>query len=348
MRAGWSGRIFAGLCLGLMICAGAFAAIAARSGGASTEFAGRDRIKAEVGKLFRASDFAALDELAARYRDNQERTGSGVYKLSVYYATFHGLAAALDRHDEAGWRRLHAVVANWRAASPYSPSPVIAEAAMLKAHAWVLRPRRFVLEAAVTPQDKFVGTIRQAAAVLDEAKSVASPDPHYYALRAELASALDEAPGPFMDLIEEGLARTPGYLPIHFAGLGFFADEGAASSPEIARRIEAYASTAAARLPGAEGKAVYARLYWHAYSVIWGDDLFRNSRVDWARMRDGIDAVLASFPDPWNRNNFAYLACLKQDRETARRLLDGISGPPLMTVWKAKPILEGCRAWAAM
>jgi hypothetical protein len=56
--------------------------------------------------------------------------------------------------------------------------------------------------------------------------------------------------------------------------------------------------------------------------------------------------VLDRFPDAWNRNNFAYLACLQGDKSTTADLIVGIGGKPMLDVWKAKSIFEGCRRWS--
>ncbi len=317
-----------------------------RLGQASTEFGERDRLKQEVRDLFKANDFAGLERLAASYRDGKQRTRSGIWKLTVFYAGFQEVAAELPRDDSNGWRSLTEQVERWRKAYRDEPTVYVANAIILKAHAWSLRPRRLVLEASTGAPNRFLDTLRMAANGLDRAKNIAATDPHFYVVRADLASALAEAPGPFMDLVSEGLDKAPSYYPLYFSGLDFFAEDNAPQRPDIARRIEAFANTAARRLHGADGAAIYARLYWHAYSAIYGNDLFRKSQVDWQRMRGGFEAIVSRYPDAWNRNNFAYLACLYGDRDTTRRLLSDASEPLMLTVWKARKFHDGCQRWA--
>lgn len=312
---------------------------------APSELGERATLKTQVRDLFRADDFAKLETLSASFRDGSQRTQSGIWKLTVFYGAFQDLAAEVAREDQVGWDRLAGRIGRWQQAYRASPSALIAEAAMLKARAWTLRPRRYVQEASLGGENRFTRTLRLAAEQLDNAKAIAAADPHFYALRADLAAALGEDPGAFMERINEGLDKAPGYLPLAFAGLSYFAGGDATERPEVAKRIEAFANTAALRLPGTEGAAVYARLYWQASAAIYGDDLFAKSQVDWPRMRSGMDAVLARYPDAWNRNNFAYLACLERDRPTAQRLLAGL-GEPILSVWKAQKIFTGCQGWA--
>lgn len=314
------------------------------AGQRNSELSQRDDLKKQVRTLFQSDDLTGLETLSSRFRDGRERTQSGIWKLTVFYGAFQDLGSEIARDDTAAWDKLSTKIIRWQQAEKSSPAAIIAGAVSLKARAWKLRPRTFVLEAS-TGDSRFVRTLRIAAELLDRSKSVAAADPHFYAVRADLAAALSQDPGSFMDLVNEGLDKTPGYLPLYFSGLNYFADGNAAGRPDVAQRIEAFANTVARRLPAPQGEAIYARLYWHAFTALYGDDLFVKSRVDWSRMRNGIDAVLASYPDAWNRNNFAYLACLQHDHATSKRLLDGLADP-IITVWKAKAIFNGCQRWA--
>ncbi len=309
------------------------------------ELSERAALKQHVRELFKQDAFADLETLATSFRNGSQRTQSGIWKLTVFYGAFQDLANEVARDDTARWNAVAAKLLRWQQVEKTSPTAIIADAVALKARAWTTRPRRYVLEASVGGEGRFIRSLRLAAELLDRSKSIAAADPHFYAVRADLAAALSEAPGPFMERINEALDKAPGYLPVYFAGLNYFADANATERPDVARRIEAFANTAAQRLPGPEGEAIYARLYWHAFTAVYGDDLFAKSRVDWPRMRSGIEAVLARYPDSWNRNNFAYLACLQRDQTTAARLLAGVA-EPIMSVWKAKTIFSGCQRWA--
>jgi hypothetical protein len=309
------------------------------------ELSERAALKKDVRELFKKDDFAALEALSLSLRDGSQRTQSGIWKLTLFYGAFQDLSTEVARDDTTGWDRMSAKLMRWQQAYKSSPAAIIADVVALKTHAWITRPRQYLLEASTSGENRFTRTLRLAAELLDRNRAVVANDPHSYAVRADLAALLNEAPGPFMERIDEGLAKAPDYFPVYFAGLNYFADANATERPDVARRIEAFANTAVQRLPGPDGAAIYARLYWHAFSAIYGDDLFAKSRVDWTRMRNGIDAVLSRYPDSWNRNNFAYLACLRKDQPTAQRLLAGVS-EPIMAVWKAKKIYSGCQNWA--
>ena len=310
-----------------------------------SELIERAQLKKTVQRLFNAEAFLELDAMAARFRDGQERTPSGVWKLTVYYSAVQDLASGIARNDTPAWRQLLAKTERWRHAFPATPAAYVADATVRKAMAGSLRPRRLIFEASTGAEGRYAAALQDAAAVLDANKAVASADPQFYAVRADLASALGEAPGAFMDFVNEGLDKHPGYYPLYFSGFDYFLAPGALGA-DGARRMEAFTNTAVRHLPGTEGRAIYARLYWHAYASIYGNDLFRKSRADWTRMRSGLQAVLAEYPDAWNRQNFSYLACLAGDRDTTGRLLGGVTERPILAVWKSQRIFDGCHSWA--
>ena len=312
------------------------------------EIAARENLKQTVHEFYDRSDFAALERLAGDLRSSGARTPSGVAKLSVYYAALHDIAASIGPGDDKGWQRFSVKLAGWQGQFTDQPTAAIAQVIALKSYAWSLRPRLIVQEAATGDDARFLAALNNARSVLDANRAVASADPQFYVLRAQLATALGEAPDQLMALTAEGRQKFPGYAAIDFSGLDYFATGDGAKAPgtEEAARIEAYVRTASADVPDEDER--YARLYWHAYQLVYGDDLFRRSRADWPRMRVGMSAIAAHFPDAWNLNQFAYFACLAGDRDTTRRLLAEVSDPPPLQIWQSRAVLDGCRQWASL
>lgn len=311
------------------------------------EIAERDGIKREVKRLFAGGDFDAVIRMARSLRETKARTASGIWKLSVLYGAFHELAT-IDPADDAAWKRLDAGLDGLLLADPTDPTPYIARGIALKRYAWEIRPRTFVQQASTGGgDDAFMAALERARTYLEANRGIASRDPHFYVLRADVGSALAEPPDKLIGLIEEGLDKTPDYYQLYFSGLDYFAPtDQDASGTEEARRIEAFANMAVSRTRGSEGLGVYARLYWHAYSAVYGEGLFTRSQVDWARMRQGIDDVLQRYPDAWNVNNFAYLACLEGDRDETQRLIELIGDAPIASVWPMRGLYARCRDWA--
>jgi len=341
-----------GLALGLIAVAwiGVAEVEASRlTGGATGEIAEREALKQSVRDLFEHGDYAALEHLAGYFRDSGVRTPGGAWRLTVLYAGFHDIASSIGPNDAVGWRQFSAKLADWQGQFPAKPTAHIAQAIALKSYAWSVRPRTIVQQASAGGEQKFQAALANARDLLDHDKAIASADPHYYVLRADIGTALGEAPDVVMAAVSEGRAKFPAYYALDFSGLDYFAagDGFKPIGPDEARRIEAFASTAAAAQAGADGDERYARLYWHAYAVFYGDDLFKRSAVNWPRMRAGMTAIVARYPDARNLNAFAHMACTAGDRDTTRALMAQLPERPVMTaVWQAKPVFAACRKWA--
>ncbi|MEZ5774921.1 MAG: hypothetical protein R3D33_09575 [Hyphomicrobiaceae bacterium] len=313
-----------------------------RTSGESRELAERDRLRTEIAELFETGRFDEIEVLATRLRDSRARTASGVWQLTVLYSAF-GRLAATPLGDEAGWRRIAHGMESWLAAHPQSPTAIIAEAIVLRRSALRLKPSGYLLQASLGASDPYKDALRSTLDFLEARKQTASHDPHYYVVWAELAAATGTDPDSFIAEVEEGFAREPGYYQLYFAALDYFTSS---RDEALARDIETLANTAVARTAATDGLGVYARLYWYAANSHFGASLFKRSAADWPRLRQGIDDVLARYPDPWNVNSFAYLACLAGDREKTRELIDRLEGEPIVRAWKSQAAFETCKAFA--
>lgn len=308
-------------------------------GAATAEIVARAEIKAEVARLLVAEDYASLERLAEDYRRHRGRTGSGVWKLTVFYAGIHDAAAA-SVGDEAGWMSLTRRLDNWRTHAPSSPTPIIALAIALKRYAQPRGTRTFV-EQASSGGSALLDTLRAALTYLEANRARAGADPHFYVAWANLATTLSHDDAEFLAMVEEGARREPGYYQLYFAALDHFAP----SQRGNVRGAEALANRAAT-LAGPEADAVYARIYWYGAEAHFGGDLLGRSLVDWDRMRRGIDAIVALYPNRWNIDNLARLACAAADARTTRALLSRSKDPPLMTVWRTHAAYASCRRLA--
>lgn len=303
----------------------------------------RHQIRSEVVRLIAAGDFARLEQLASDYRSTRARTSSGVWKLTVFYGGVHD-AAAIAPDDAAGWRTLAEALHRWRQAYPDSPTPYVAEAVVLKRYAWALRPHTLVVETAAGPEKRFVTALMSAQRFLRETHDRASSDPHYYVVRTAIETALDTDSADLLALVEEGAGREPAYYQLYFAALDHFAGH----PDREAQDIEAFVNLAVERTRGIEGLSLYARLYWYASSAYYGADLISRTRIDWPKMRQGVEDVLARYPDAWNVNHFAHLACLAGDREMLAGLLHRVNGEPILQAWTSREVYDRCRALAGV
>jgi hypothetical protein len=76
---------------------------------------------------------------------------------------------------------------------------------------------------------------------------------------------------------------------------------------------------------------MYARIWWYAAQVEYGDRLFTATPVKWEDFDAGIRAVMERYPDEWNRNSFANFACNAGKKSRARELMVGHQ--PMPEAW---------------
>ncbi|HDS0947730.1 TPA: DUF4034 domain-containing protein [Stenotrophomonas maltophilia] len=282
----------------------------------------------QASQLFEKQDFAALERLATRYRQPDQRFGSGVWKLSTYYA---GLSRAFDygQHDPAYWQAREKSVKAWLQRYPQSPAAHLTQARLLSHRGWSIRGSGYASTVRQEDWAPFHAYQQQAIDHLQQHKDVASVDPYWYELMEHLAIERSWTPEQFIALHDEGIARYPDYYPLYFAAVRYFAPKWGGDP----QSLELYARRVMAMAPPRDQYMLYARLYWVAAQNDYQRGLFSKSAVDWPTMRRGFEDMMARYPDDWNLQAFAYFACLANDREQARVLMAKIE-QPILAVWR--------------
>ena len=308
----------------------------------AAEMQSRDALIKAVGVLVENGAVDALDGIAVEFRDGQVRTNSGAWKLTLFYNAIEDVAIRAGS-DQLLAQRLLGTIAAWRQSYPDHTAPVIAEAIAVtrltlgQHHADGLQPVSLIED------DQGQGVLRALLAQLEAHRRELSVDPHAFVVMANLTLSTGAAPGNVADIINAGIARHPSYYALYFTAM----DQLLKYELPGPDKVDAIAKRASETTRSAEGFSLYARLMWHATSQTFGPRMIASPHVDWQRMRLGIGDVLARYPDPWNINNFAYLACLAGDREATTELLKQVGGEPIGEAWHNLAIYQRCEDWAA-
>ena len=308
----------------------------------SAELASRDQLIKSVSTLIETGAVDALDGLSLEFRDGQTRTRSGAWKLTLFYNAIEDTAFRASADPDLG-RTLLATIAAWRKAYPGHTAPLLAEAITVMRLTLAREQSPAVQNVSLVNEDSGHAVLRGLLLGLKVHRTELAIDPHAYVVMANLALGTGAAPGAVADIINEGIARHPGYYALYFTAF----DQLLKYEVPGPGKIEAIAVHAAEATQADEGFSLYARLMWHATNQTFGPRMIASRNVDWQRMRLGIEDVLARYPDPWNINNFAYLACLAGDRETAGELLANVGGEPISEAWKSLAIYQTCVDWAS-
>lgn len=330
--------------LAVISCSSVSMAVAAGPGtDAPTEMKERATIEKATVRAFFADDFAQLETTAKRYRAEQSRTPSGLWKLTLFYA---GIVEALDINTVGDpaipFKALESRVRRWQRQFPESPSAPIALSLLHISHAWAYRGDGYASTVEDSAWKPFYANIELARQNLEAHKAIAAIDPRWYETMLIVARAQGWDRERFERLLEEALQREPLFYQTYFAALEYLLPKWHGDVDAI----EAFARKAVERTSQQEGEGMYARIYWYASQGQFELNLFQETDVLWPRMKRGFDAVLAQYPDAWNLNNFAKFACLARDQTTTRMLIDRIRFDVVPQAWRPLSLWEQCWEWA--
>ncbi len=76
--------------------------------------------------------------------------------------------------------------------------------------------------------------------------------------------------------------------------------------------------------------------------------LYDETRVDWEKMKQGMDDWLLRYPDliEDNLNRFHYHSCLKKDKEKAKEYLNEMTKSLLLETWRTWESFDKCQVFA--
>ena len=307
----------------------------------SDEMATRSEIRNNAKSLFFAEQFKELDRLSEKYRKNEERTSSGLWKLTIFY---YGLNKALEGEakDKDLWDSLLEKSNKWINTSPTSPAAYITKGIILNNYAWSIRGGTFAHKVPKEAWKPFKEMLKLAKLHMLSSKKIASSDPHWYEITARILTGLNNDNHYFLKHVNEGLDKYPKYYELYFAAITHLAPRWHGDK----NQIESFANDAVSRTKTSEGMGMYARIYWYASQTHYDEKLFLDSNVVWEKMREGIKDVIKDYPDSWNIQNFAFFSCLAKDKETTHMLFEKMTKPMIKKAWKRKEYYDRCKLFA--
>lgn len=291
-------------------------------------------------------DFEALERMHALYQQPAQRLSSE--GRSTLAAVRRGLASPVGPRLKAGdgyFKQVDDLTLQWAKDHPNSAVAHVLHAGALRRHGLAHRGGEF---ASKVPEEAW----REFKRYVDAAIA--------YLLRHERVAF--QASVAYVELIE--LGRLAGWgLPQLWA----VASRGLAAFPHDEGMMSAMVTAVVPRWGGddavldrmindlvkptreAHGDIYYARLYALAAAEEYGAALFKESRVDWRRMKAGYLQLVERHPAAVNLNEFAYHACMARDKPALRDLLVRVGPKPLTTSWGVNGLrtFESCKRFAA-
>jgi len=287
----------------------------------------------EIGKLkYGKSDFAALDALLGKAQAQAQRTPSGLWR---YGLVLNGVQDAIGEVDSpAGFAAAEAKARQWLAARPDSPYAPIVLAYVYQAKACHCAREG---DRPLPPAEQKAWNDKALSALSEHPRSLAVGERH--ALEVQLGTALGDDEATMRAFYQDGVRVQPGYFPLRFAWIDYLA-----AQPDGARRVEQAARAALSEAPFPDRDGLYARMLWYAAQTQYEDELFEEVPVDWPTFDRSFAALLAAYPDGWNRNNYARFACMAGHPERSAALM--ADHQPMGEVWDSQEEFDDCTATA--
>jgi len=307
----------------------------------ATEMGDRAAIEAEVVAAFGGEDFARLDAMADELRRSKSRTSSGLWHLTLFYAGLDDAFHSYGASDES-WTEVERSIERWARTNPNSPTAHVAYGMALMDHAWFFLGDRNADEVPPEAWAPLRQYTQRAHDYLLAHKAEASVDPRWYETMLIIARVQRWDEGPFRRLLDEALRKEPEFYQTYFVALDYLI----CKCHGDVTTVETFANEAVTMTRRTDGTAMYARIYWYALQSQFGNDIFRESRADWPKMRVAFEDMLRQYPDAWNTNYYARFACLARDRDTAKQLFARIGASPVAEAWDPPELFTRCRAWA--
>lgn len=311
-----------------------FGSLAARA----DELAERKTLQEVVASAFNNGRFDELDAMADRFRNGRERTGSGIWKLDVFYAF---APQYLDpKYNGASFGRFEAEALAWMTARPKSIAAKLVYAQILSRHAWFLRGHGYYNELTDEQRDGYTKYHMMMRDHLIEIRDEASVDPEWYHQMVGVAMEEGWPDDVFDGLLAEAAAREPYYYQTYFSAITRNLPQWGGSVAKINTLIARAAGYTRER----DGDSFIARAHW--YLVDYSTDVERSLKANWPDVDRGFQDLVSRYPEQTNFNAYARLACLAKDRTKFLAAYGQIKGQLVHEVWGKDGQGVKCAVWA--
>jgi hypothetical protein len=297
-------------------------------------------VKGTARALILRGDLRGFDALTTAFRHSRERTPSGSWKLGLAYLS---VTQDLFTPADPRWEKLQQAAAEWLAENPDSPSAVVLDARLLRAHAWAWH------DAGARSSDdnpQYRSLLEDARRVLDDHPGVKTQDPEWDALRIAIAREQGADTSQILRMAWAALEREGYYYPLHEAVTNKLMPRWGGSK----EAVEQYVQMALGHSLPREGTQAYARIYYYiARSNLDGDpgvDMTETGLL-WPPMQQSLTELTQAYPTEFNRDVARSISCIAgRIHDTHNRgRADTVNFVPVAW-WDSRQWRETCNGWA--
>jgi len=300
----------------------------------------RRTIMEQSEKLFMDGKFDELEKMAESFRANDAKTPSGVWKIDLIYKPFSSCECHTNHEKSDDHELMLRTAKKYAEKYPSSPTPLIIQSEILYKYAWEGRGYGWTRDVEPQQWKLFRERLEQAEQVLADNLEVVARDPAGPALMTKILSMSSIADAEFLDWIATASEFTPAYPPLYFNAMHVYYPNWR-SSPDV---IEAIAKGAVQVSRADEGRALYARIYLHAWFE-YGNELYGATRVNKEYLRDAVFDLLKRYPDRYNFEMFGKMACSLEDWQMAAPIFHRLQELVVEEYpWNGDITYQGCRS----
>jgi hypothetical protein len=298
----------------------------------------RDAVQAEVAAAFARGDYKAIEARYATALASSERTPSGLFVANLLFRG--AVPEPKENADVPGrddyWLPIEQKLEQWAARFPQSVLVASIQSDVFISHAWSWRGAGYARTVSPEGFKKVALYSQRAHDALMAREKAGRKDPYWYVQMLAVARIQGWPTDKYMALVQAATTAFPLNHDIYFAAAVKMQPRWGGSTQAIA----SLADFAVKQTRATEGEAMYARIYWSAEHAL--DTELSGPDVDWKRIRAGFEEVVKRYPDSWNLNNYARMACAARDHATARQVLLRIKDDVEPVAWGQRQAYLRC------
>lgn len=293
---------------------------------------------------FKSGNFKVLEDLSKHYSEQDKRTRSGAQKISLFDDGITQAIVPPSGTTDEDVKKVVALTAQWAKKNPTRPLAHILHARALFGYAYFYRGTGFADTVSPTGWAGFKKYSNLAAKYLEDHKNIASKDTGWHVTMINVGRGLSLPREQVRLIASDGLVKNPDDDRLYYYQLEPLLPKWGGSAEEVDQFINDVAnSTAKSR-----GMELYARLYSAAEESQFQGRLFVDSRIEWKKMKQGLEDWGRKYPTAWNKNIFGHLACLAGDKDMTRKNINEVALDPILFIWgtNGAETYNRCKSWA--
>jgi len=280
-------------------------------------------IERSARRLFTEQKFSDLEALGEACRHRIPAYPNGLTQLGAF-------RKALTK--PADYDQQFKLLDAWLKAKPNSSLASAVYADNLVDWAWDARGTGYSQTVSDRAHNLMQERLSRARKMLEQVKDRSKRVPIWYSAMQTVALGQGWEKDEYMRLFQEAIESYPEYCPFYFNAVYYLQPRWYGDEHEW----EQFAAREADRLGGSSGDVLYARIVWNVHRDM-GDDNLRKSSFDYQRAKKGLLAISGQYPQDLSaRSELAWLATMRNDIETARKIFLDLDSKVAINVWEDK------------